>query len=510
MVTTPIFYVNGKPHIGHAYSSIAADVLARFQRLEGKDVFFETGTDEYGQKVERTALSKNITPQIFADRVSKEFQKMQKVMNVQSDFFVRTTYAAHKKSAQALWTKIKEKGFIYLGYYEGWYSARDEAFVGNDELKTSPTGEKTTLEGAPVEYIKEPSYFFKLSAFTERLLDFYEKNPDFISPMGARREIESFVKQGLRDLSISRTSFKWGIPVPDDEEHVMYVWFDALSNYLTGVGYPETEGEDFKKFWPPKVHLIGKEIARFHAIYWPAFLMAAELELPKKIFAHGWWTVEGQKMSKSIGNVLDPLALSDEFGVDQLRYFLMREVPFGGDANFSRSSLITRINTELANDLGNLAQRVLSFVAKNHNGVLPGRVACLPEDFDALLKKAYGLHAVVKEAMDEVALTKGLDKVWEVIREANAYIDHQAPWKLRKTNPERMTVVLWVLVEALRCIAVITQPYMPEKMSKLLDLLAVPSEDRMFASLQAALLREEISFPKPEPLFPRIEVVENK
>ncbi|QCE32159.1 methionine--tRNA ligase [Acetobacteraceae bacterium] len=507
MVTTPIFYVNGNPHIGHAYTSIAADILARFKRLDGKDVLFETGTDEYGQKVERSAQSKNITPKLFTDQVSAEFKKMQDSLNVQSDFFVRTTSEIHKHVAQSLWKKIAEKGYIYLGFYEGWYSARDEAFIGEDELKTLENGEKTTLEGAPVEYIKEPSYFFKLSAFTEKLLDFYKENPDFIAPYGARNEIESFVKQGLRDLSVSRTSFKWGIPVPGDEAHVMYVWFDALSNYLTAVGYPDTESEKFKKFWPPEVHLVGKEITRFHCIYWPAFLMAADLELPKKVFAHGWWTVEGQKMSKSIGNVLDPLELSKEFGVDALRYFLMREVPFGGDANFSRSSLITRINTELANDLGNLAQRVLSFIAKNKEGKLPGRVELSQEDL-ALLNQARILPELLSEYMDRVALSQGIEKIWEVIRAANAYIDHQAPWKLRKVDTERMIVVLWVLVEALRYIATLLQPYMPEKMSTLLDILAVPPEKRTFEFLKEPLNREEILFPQPVPLFPRIEILE--
>lgn len=499
-ITTPIFYVNGAPHIGHAYTSIACDVLARFQRLDGKNVLFVTGTDEHGQKVAQSASARNMPPQEFADDVSARFRKMQEEMRVSADEFIRTTEPRHKRAAQALWQKVADNGYIYSGAYEGWYSTRDEAFIGEDEITLHEDGRRTAPSGAPVEWVREPSYFFRLSDFEEKLIALYTENPDFIGPAGPKHEIESFVRQGLRDLSISRTSFKWGIEVPGDPDHVMYVWFDALANYLTAVGYPDMDG-DHAAFWPADVHVVGKEIIRFHCIYWPAFLMAAGLPLPKRIFAHGWWTVEGEKMSKSLGNVLDPQALADEFGLDQLRFFLMREVPFGGDSNFSRRSLITRMNVELANDLGNLAQRVLSQIARNLDGILPER-GSLQEDDAHLLARAELLPSVMRMQMKNLALSEALEEVWQVIRAANAYIDRQAPWALKKTDPARMGEVLRVLVDVIRHIATMLQPYMPDTMAKMLDQLGVRPEERDFSALETPLEGGR-TLPKPQGLFPR-------
>ena len=499
-ITTPIFYVNGAPHIGHAYTSIACDVIARFHRLDGDDVLFVSGTDEHGQKVEQSAKAQNVPPQDFADRISQSFRQMQKDMAVQTDEFIRTTEARHKKAAQTLWEKVAENGHIYLDAYEGWYSTRDEMFVGEDEITKHPDGSRTAPSGAPLEWVREPSYFFRLSDFQDRLLKLYEENPDFIGPHGPKREVVSFVKQGLRDLSISRTSFRWGVEVPGDPDHVMYVWFDALANYLTAVGYPDMK-DPRNICWPADVHVVGKEIIRFHCVYWPAFLMAAGLPLPKRVFAHGWWTVEGEKMSKSLGNVLDPKALADEFGLDQLRFFLMREVPFGGDSNFSRRSLITRMNVELANDLGNLAQRTLSQVARNLKGILPER-GTLTEDDTKILAQATLLPSLTRNHIERLAISDALEDIWKLIREANAYIDRQAPWALKKEDPARMADVLRVLVDVIRTIATLLQPYMPDTMEKMLDQLGVEKDERHIAALET-LLPGGRTLPKPQGLFPR-------
>lgn len=499
-VTTPIYYVNGAPHIGHAYTSVAADVLARFHRLAGDDVFFLTGTDEHGQKVEQAAQAAGVEPKAFADRVSDDFRSMADAMAISYDDYIRTTEPRHIKGAQALWQKVAENDAIYLGAYEGWYALRDECFYGEDELIDGPNGQKVAPTGAPVEWVKEPSYFFRLSDFQDRLLAHYEAHPEFLGPHGMKREIVSFVKQGLRDLSISRTSFNWGIPVPGDDKHVMYVWFDALANYLSALDYPDTAAPR-ARFWPAAQHLVGKDIARFHAIYWPAFLMAAGIELPKKIFANGWWTVEGQKMSKSLGNVVDPRDLVNEFGLDAVRFFLLREVPFGGDSDLSRKSLIMRNNIELANDLGNLAQRTLSLVARNCGGVLPER-RILTEEDTQLLNHVAVLPELMASQMDRCALTDALEDVWKVIRACNAYIDHQAPWALKKTDPERMSDVLRVLVDALRGIATVLQPYMPQSMDRMLTQLGVTEEERTFAALETPLPGGR-QLPAPQGIFPR-------
>ena len=506
-ITTPIYYVNGAPHLGHAYTSTAADVLARFKRLDGFDVFFLTGTDEHGQKVEAAARAAGIDPQSFTDNVSADFQDMARRMNISNDDFIRTTEARHKASAQAIWRKLQENGAIYLGAYEGWYAVRDEAFYDEEELTIAPDGTKKAPSGAPVEWVIEPSYFFKLSAFQDQLLAHYESNPDFIAPQAKRNEILSFVRGGLKDLSISRTSFSWGIPVPGDEKHVMYVWLDALVNYLTAVGYPDLTGPR-GKYWPASLHLVGKEIIRFHAVYWPAFLMGAGLPLPEKVFSHGWWTVEGEKMSKSTGNFIDVRPLVDEFGLDTVRFFLLREVPFGNDGDFSRKALISRTNAELANGIGNLAQRTLSFIAKNAGGVVPSKGAQHEADL-VLLELADELPEKVRGALNRLAFHEALDEVLKLIRAADGYIDHQAPWSLRKTDTARMNSVLFVLVSVLRVVAVLLQPFMPDSMAKLLDQLGVAADARQYEALNTTLA-EGTPLPATAGLFPRFVEAETK
>ncbi|MCK8783732.1 methionine--tRNA ligase [Roseomonas sp. NAR14] len=500
-LTTPIYYVNDRPHIGHAYTSLATDVLARWRRLDGHEVFFLTGTDEHGQKVEKAAADAGMDPQAFTDRVSQHFRDLAARMNYSNDDFIRTTEPRHKAACAALWERLRERGEIYLGDYEGWYAVRDEAFYGPDEL-VERDGQRFAPTGAPVEWVREPSYFFRLSAWGERLLAFYEANPDFIAPATRRNEVLSFVRSGLQDLSVSRTSFRWGVPVPGDPDHVMYVWLDALTNYITAVGYPDENAEKWK-FWPADVHFVGKDILRFHAIYWPAFLMAAGLEPPRRVFAHGWWTNEGQKISKSLGNVIDPLALVDQFGLDPVRFFLLREVPFGNDGDFSRRALISRLNNELANDLGNLAQRTLSLVARNCGGGRPSNPKPDPAD-EELLGPARALPAVVDEALNRQAFHEALERVWVVVRLGNAWIDAQKPWSLRKTDPERMTSVLRALLDALRIVATVLQPFMPDTMYRMLDQLGVPPDSRSLAAL-GTVLEDGAALPSPAPLFTKIQ-----
>ncbi len=499
-ITTPIYYVNGAPHLGHAYTSTAADVLARFKRLDGFEVFFLTGTDEYGQKVEAAARVAGVEPQAFTDRVAADFIDMARRMNISNDDFIRTTEPRHRIACQALWRRLVDSGAIYLGKYEGWYAVRDEAFYDEEELITAPDGGKKAPTGAPVEWVIEPSYFFKLKSFQEDLLALYEANPDFIAPAAKRNEVLSFVRGGLNDLSVSRTSFSWGVPVPGDPDHVMYVWLDALTNYLTAIGYPDAQAERYE-FWPANVHLIGKEIVRFHAVYWPAFLMAAGLPVPKKVFSHGWWTVEGEKMSKSLGNFIDVRPLIDEFGLDPVRFFLLREVPFGGDGDFSRKALISRLNVELANDLGNLAQRTLSFIAKNAGAKVPALGELTGPD-ETLLAQADALTPKIRDALERLAFNEALEDIWKLVRAANAYIDHQAPWALRKTDLDRMNTVLRVLLEAIRVMGFLLQPFMPETMAKLLDQLGIAADAREIDVLQQRL-QEGAPLPAPFGIFPR-------
>jgi methionyl-tRNA synthetase len=500
-VTTPIFYVNGAPHIGHAYTMIAADVLARFKRLDGFDVFFLTGTDEHGQKVEKAAADAGQGPQMFTDQISASFADLARAMDVSNDQFIRTTEERHKRTSTALWEKLKQDGHIYLGGYEGWYAIRDEAFYDADELTTNVAGQKIAPTGAPVEFVTEPSYFFRMSAFQDRLIAHIEANPNFIGPTARRNEVLGFLKNPLRDLSISRTSFRWGIPVPGDDAHVMYVWLDALTNYLTAVGYPD-ETTEMWKYWPADLHLVGKDILRFHAVIWPIMIMAAGLPLPKRIFAHGWFTVEGEKMSKSVGNVVEPRALAAQFGVDAIRFFLMREITFGADGDYSRASLIRRLNIELANDLGNLAQRTLSFVAKNAGATMPERgQGDAPEDA-TLQAHIAALPDIVRQAIDRQAFHDALEAIWIAIRAGNAYIDQQAPWALRKTDTARMAAVLAQLLDLLRVVATLLQPFMPTSMARMLDQLGVSETARSIEAL-ATPIPSGTAMPLPTGVFPR-------
>ncbi len=503
-VTTPIYYVNDVPHIGHAYTTLACDVLARFMRLDGYDVRFLTGTDEHGQKVEKAAQAASMDPQAFVDKVSQNFRDLGKLLGFSNDDFIRTTEPRHVRACQDLWQRLVERDQIYLGKYEGWYAVRDEAFYGEDELTVTPAGKRIAPSGAEVEWVEEPSYFFRLSQWQDRLLDYYAKHPDFIAPESRRNEVISFVNSGLRDLSVSRTTFKWGIPVPGDPAHIMYVWIDALTNYVTAVGYPDTDSPMYRRYWPADLHMVGKDILRFHALYWPAFLMGAGLEPPRRVFAHGWWTNEGQKMSKSLNNALDPHALVAKYGLDPVRYFVLREVPFGNDGDFSHTAMVNRMNGDLANDLGNLAQRVLSMVQRYLDGVVPEAAVSELSDADHRLLQVSGktLLDAARDHFLEQAFHKAFDAIWQVVGDSNRYVDEQAPWSLRKTDTKRMGVVLAVLVNVVRRLALIVQPVVPGSAAKLLDQLVVPAAARGFSNFEA-IIPAGTKLPKPEGVFPR-------
>ncbi len=500
-ITTPIYYVNGEPTVGATYTTLACDVLARFKRLDGHEVMFLTGTDEHGQKVEKAAKAAGLHPQAFTDQVSQAFRSLSGLMNFSIDDFIRTTEGRHKRGAQDFWNRLQDAGQIYLGGYSGWYALSDEAFYAEDETSIMPDGKrKATASGSECVWMEEPSYFFKLSEWSERLLDHYEAHPDFILPASRRNEIVSFVRGGLTDLSISRTGFTWGVKVPGNETHVVYVWLDALTNYMTALGYPD-QTEAYNKFWPADLHMVGKDILRFHAVYWPAFLMAAGLPLPKRVFAHGWWTNEGEKMSKSLGNGLYPEPLVREFGLDQTRFFLLRAFPFGNDGDFSRKAMIERINGDLANGIGNLAQRTLSQVAKNCGGKLPS-VANPTDDDNALLFAARQLPQILRLELEIPAYHKALDAIFAVVGEADSYVDRQAPWNLRKTDFTRMETVLAVLARVLREVATCLLPFMPDAMERLLDQLGVPAESRDFAALERDVPAGTV-LPAPQGIFPR-------
>ncbi len=505
-VTTPIYYVNDVPHIGHAYTTVACDALARYKRAAGCDVFFLTGTDEHGQKVEKAAAERGEKPIDLADRVVTRFQKLWELLEISNTRFVRTTEADHRRSVSELFRRIEARGDVYLGEYEDWYCTPCETFWPESQL----------LEGncpdchRPTERLKEPSYFFRMSRHQDSLLRHIEENPDFIQPVSRRNEIVSFIREGLRDLSISRTSFSWGIPVPADPKHVVYVWFDALTNYITGVGFPD-HAESFGKFWPADVHVIGKDILRFHTVYWPTFLLSAGLPLPKRVFAHGWWTVEGKKMSKSLGNVVDPAAMAQEYGVDAFRYFLLREVPFGLDGDFSRDALVHRINSDLANDLGNLASRVLAMLDRYRAGVVPSVVSFGSEAVDEELRdKLAEVLQAVDQAMAELAFHKALTAIWGFIGLVNRYVDTTAPWTLAK-QPEgarRLDHVLYNACESLRAIGLLVFPFLPKTGREIWRRLGIgrsADEGRLeelegWGGLPAGAQTE-----RGESLFPRIE-----
>jgi methionyl-tRNA synthetase len=500
-ITTPIYYVNDVPHLGHTYTTIACDVLARFKRLDGYNVRFMTGTDEHGLKVKQSAEKAGISPQDFTDKVSQNFRDLCQAMNFSNDDFIRTTEERHKKACYALWNELVKRGEIYLDKYAGWYAVRDEAYYAEDELRDGPNGKKIAPSGAEVEWMEEESYFFRLSAWGDKLLEFYTAHPDFVLPETRFNEVKSFVRGGLKDLSVSRTTFDWGVPVPGNDKHVMYVWIDALTNYLTVAGYPDKSTE----FWPADLHMVGKDILRFHAVYWPAFLMAAGLQAPKRVFAHGWWTIEGEKMSKSVGNVISPYDLISKYGVDASRFFVLREVPFGNDGDFSHANALARINADLANGLGNLAQRTLSFIYKNCDGKIPAPDV-LTENDKALLKKAQqDMLIAVRTELDGQRFHKALDAIWDVVNAANIYIDVEAPWSLKKTDTVRMGTVLYVLCEVIRCLGIIIQPVMPESAEKILNQLKIDADKRDFSFLSPThALEANTTIDQPIGVFPRL------
>ncbi|HEX8047236.1 methionine--tRNA ligase [Rhizobium sp.] len=502
-ITTAIAYPNGKPHIGHAYELIATDAMARFQRLDGRDVFFLTGTDEHGQKMQQTARAEGLSPQELADRNSAEFQAMGKLLNSSNDDYIRTTEERHHETSRNIWNLMADAGDIYKDSYAGWYSVRDEAYYQENETELRADGVRYGPQGTPVEWVQEESYFFKLSEYQDRLLKLYEKNPDFIGPAERRNEVISFVKSGLKDLSISRTTFDWGIKVPNDPAHVMYVWVDALTNYITATGYIEDRNNPRAKYWPADVHIIGKDIIRFHAVYWPAFLMSAKLPLPKRVFAHGFLLNKGEKMSKSLGNVVDPVNLVNHFGLDQVRYFFLREVSFGQDGSYSEEAIGTRINSDLANGIGNLASRSLSMIVKNCDGKIP-ECGELTEEDKALLAQADALLASTREDMSKQALHRALASIIAVVSESDRYFAGQEPWALKKTDPARMATVLYVTADVVRQIGILLQPFMPDSSAKLLDLIAIPADKRDFAALgEAGRLVPGTPLEAPKPVFPR-------
>ena len=508
-ITTAISYPNGPPHIGHAYEAIAADAIARFKRSQGRDVRFQTGTDEHGLKMAQAARDKAVEPRALADEMSRLFQDMCDTLNVSYDRFIRTSQPDHYRASQAIWTAMEEKGDLYLDRYEGWYSVRDEAYYEPEELVSAEDGSKRSPQGTPVEWTVEESWFFRLSNYQQPLLDHYSANPDFIRPESRRNEVVRFVEGGLKDLSISRTSFDWGVPVPGSKNHVMYVWLDALTNYITGLGYPD-DTELWRRYWPADVHLIGKDVVRFHAVYWPAFLMSAGIALPKQVYGHGFLLSRGEKMSKSVGNVVDPMVLADKFGVDALRYFLLREVTFGQDGSYSAEAIVNRANAELANSFGNLAQRTLSMIVKNLDGALPV-VEANEEDVELLSWVSEAARTQVPLEFDRFAFSQGIEAWISAVFRCNQYVDRMAPWALRKTDPERMKAVLATLFQCIRDLAIAIRPIVPSSADRLLDAMGINSDARELAALDEGSWYIELAnsgfvLAAPTPIFPRLEL----
>ncbi len=508
-ITTAISYPNGEPHIGHAYEAIATDAIARFKRLDGYDVYFLTGVDEHGLKMKQTAIKAGITPAELGERNTPRFKAMVEALNISHDDFIRTTEKRHYAAVFEMWKRMEKAGDIYLDKYAGWYSVRDEAFYAEDETRLNDDGVRIGPQGTPVEWTEEETYFFRLSAYQDRLLAHYSANPDFILPPERRNEVVSFVKGGLKDLSISRTTLDWGIPAPDAPGHIIYVWVDALTNYITGVGFPDENAAKFKRYWPADIHMIGKDITRFHAVYWPAFLMSAGIALPRRIFSHGFLFNRGEKMSKSVGNVIDPFEMARRYGVDQMRYFFLREVPFGNDGSYSHEAIVNRTNADLANDLGNLAQRSLSMIAKNCGGRIPDPGAFSNED-KAIMLAADALLDDAREAMERQALHRVLEAVWGVVGDANRYFAGEEPWALKKTDPERMAAVLYVTAEVLRQLAILAQPFIPVAAEKLLDQIGV-GDARDFSQLgSAGRLQPGTGLGELAPVFPRYVEAESE
>lgn len=504
-ITTAISYPNGRPHIGHAYEAIAADAIARFQRQAGRDVRFQTGTDEHGLKMVQTARELGKGVRELADEMSSMFKAMCDRLEISYDRFIRTTEPEHLRASQALWQAMADNGDLYLSRYEGWYSVRDEAFYDEKEL-TGEGDDRRSPQGTPVEWTAEESWFFRLSKYQQPLLDFIAANPDFIRPDGRRNEVVKFVEGGLSDLSVSRTSFDWGVPVPGSPGHVMYVWVDALTNYLSGIGYPDDVAD--RRFWPADLHLIGKDIVRFHAVYWPAFLMSAKIALPKQVFGHGFLLHRGEKMSKSIGNVVDPGELADAFGVDSLRYFLLRDVSFGQDGSYSAEAIVTRVNAELANSFGNLAQRTLAFIAKTLDGVLPS-VGTVDAADGMLIEEVVVACAALKAGFSDLALSQAIEAWMRGVFACNQYIDAQAPWTLRKTDPERMHAVLRTLVRAIRMLAIAILPVVPGAAGKVLDQVGAGERDHAAIDDDGwydRIAAEGFRIAPPSPVFPRLDM----
>lgn len=514
-ITTAINYPNGRPHIGHAYEGIATDVMARFQRLMGRDVRFVTGTDEHGLKMDQTARNMGRETIDLANEMSGHFRDMADKLNLSYDEFVRTTEPRHHAASIELWKRMEANGDLYLDRYEGWYSVRDEAFYDESELGEGEGGEKLSPQGTPVEWTAEETWFFRLSNYQEKLLALYRDNPEFIRPESRRNEVMRFVEGGLKDLSVSRTSFDWGVPVPDSDGHVMYVWVDALTTYMTGVGFPDANGEMFQRYWPANIHMIGKDIVRFHTVYWPAFLMSANLPLPEQVFGHGFLLARGgEKMSKSAGNVVDPMALAEQFGVDNLRYFFMREIAFGQDGSYSPEAIVARANAELANSFGNLAQRTLSMIAKNMDGKLE-TFEPAEADTDLLQTVKSACEVKLPEAFEKLAFSVGIEDWIKAVYACNQYVDEQAPWTLRKTDPERMKVVLQTLFMAIRDLAIAIQPVVPEKAALLLEQIGISEDERGYGNLSDdawydRLVEAGFAVGKPTPIFPRLELPEEE
>ncbi|MFA7441336.1 MAG: methionine--tRNA ligase [Sphingomonadaceae bacterium] len=497
-VTTAISYPNGRPHVGHAYEVIAVDWLARFARLDGRDTYFLTGSDEHGLKIAQAARNAGVEPKAFVDEMVQHFKEMDAQLDISYDRFIRTTDPDHKATVQALWQRMVDAGDIYLGRYEGWYSVRDEAYYDESELNVADDDTKLAPTGTAVEWTVEESWFFRLSRFQEPLLKLYAERPEYVRPASRLNEMRAFVERGLKDLSISRTSFDWGVPVPGSPDHVMYVWVDALTNYLTPSGWP---AEGWEKLWPANLHVIGKDVVRFHGIYWPAFLMSAGLPLPGGVFGHGFVLHRGEKMSKSLGNIVEPGALVESFGVDPLRYYMLRAIQFGQDGEWSHEAIGRRINADLANDLGNLAQRTLSMIAKNCDGKVPPAGPATDSD-RALLAELGGLLEECRVAHAAVRPDQALDAIWARVSATNLYLNDHAPWALRKTDPARADIVLYHAAEAVRQLALLVQPAMPTSGAKLLDQLAIPQDARNFSSW-GTRLRSGTPLPASVGVFPR-------
>ncbi|WP_188236461.1 methionine--tRNA ligase [Sphingopyxis sp. LK2115] len=513
-ITTAISYPNGRPHIGHAYEAIATDVAARFQRACGREVRLVTGTDEHGLKMFQTARDQGRATIDLADEMSGYFREMYAKLNVSYDVFMRTSDPAHHAASQAIWRAMEANGDLYLDRYEGWYSVRDEAFYDESELSEGEGGIRLSPQGTPVEWTVEESWFFRLSNYQDRLLALYRDHPDFIRPESRRNEVLRFVEGGLKDLSVSRTSFDWGVPVPGSPGHVMYVWVDALTTYLSGLGYPDP-ASDFGTFWPANIHMIGKDIVRFHAVYWPAFLMSANLPLPRQVFGHGFLLNRGEKMSKSLGNVVDPMALAERFGVDALRYYLLREVSFGQDGSYSADAIVRTANADLANSFGNLAQRSLSMIFKNLNGDLSNDYSPTDDDVTLLSTVDEVARTMLPRAFEDLAFSVGIEHWLRAVFACNQYVDTQAPWALRKSDPERMRAVLMTLFQAVRTLAIAIRPVVPASADKLLDQMGVGADARDFAALGdtawfAKLAASDFAVGQPVPIFPRLDLPDNE